>query len=270
MISKCIRVSALLGSIFLSTSSWAIKVPVTQYANVSPLPGGCIALNQDGKPDGRGAMQINIPVAYTPGNGYASLGAFSGEHLNAYYSDKEQNGTGVLAFGFGGWPKLYASAMAVSSWIADDSKSVSFQLQCIKETDKVPAVAVGVQDLLNKEWKQFRQKMNTKVGYYAVATKQFDIDNKSIYTTLGYGAGKFLNRPFVGLSYPINDHLSIASEYDGYQINGALGWRPLGRYSSWTVAAGFNGKCGPFFGGCATGTMNSAWSVPIGLYLIYK
>lgn len=260
----------MLGCIIFSTACWAIKVPVTQYANVSPLPGGCIALNQDGKPDGQGAMQINIPVAYTPGNGYTSLGAFSGEHLDVYYNDAEQNGTGVLAFGFGGWPRLYGSAMAVSSWIADDSKAVSLQLQCIKETDKTPAVAVGIQDLLNKEWKQYRQKMNTKVGYYAVATKKFDIDDKPIYTTLGYGAGKFLNRPFVGLSYPINNHLSIASEYDGYQINAGLGWRPKGRYSPFTIVAGFNGKCGPFFGGSATGTTNSTWAVPIGLYLIYQ
>lgn len=268
------KIARFVGSLCLFTvmtgACWAVNVPVTQYANVAPLPGGGLALNQDGEPDGRGAMQINIPIAYTPGDGYASLGAFSGEHVSVYYGNSEQNGTGVLAFGFGKWPRLYASGMAVSSWLADDSKAVSMQLQFIRETERTPAVAVGIQDLLNKEWKEFRHKMNTEVGYYFVATKRLTVAEKPVYASLGYGTGKFLDRPFVGLSYPMNDRLSLAGEYDGYQLNAGVGWRPFGRYSAITVLAGYNGKCGPMVGATGMREMNSAWAVPIGLFLIYQ
>lgn len=227
-------------------------------------------MNEDGEPDGQGAMQMNIPVAYTPGDGYVSLGAFAGEHVDVYFDDAEENGTGVLAFGFGGWPRFYASAMAVSSWLSDDSKAISAQLQFVKETKRTPAVAVGVHDLRNKEWQDFRHTMNAEAGYYFVATKKLEAAGKPLYATLGYGSGKFLDRPFVGLSYPVNDRLSVAGEYDGYQLNAGLGWRPFGRYSAVTVLAGYNGKCGPVIGATGTGEINSAWAVPIGLFLLYQ
>jgi hypothetical protein len=250
-------------------ASWGISVPNTQYANIAPLPGGGIALDQHGKPDGQGAIQMNIPVAYTPGANYFSVGVFEGEHVDAYYKDTESNGSGVFAFGIGNWPRFYGSAMAVSHLFANDSKAISLQLQCVEETSNMPAIAIGVQDPFRKEWVEFHNTMNSNEGYFFVATKRFSIKHKPLYTTLGYGTGRFLSRPFVGLSYPLSDQLNIIGEFDGYQLNGGIGFRPFGRYGSFTMLAGYNGKCGKLIGSSYAGKGNSAWAVPIGLYLLY-
>lgn len=258
----------ILSAVCIS-NSWSANMPCTQYANIAPLPGGGIALDQNGKPDGNGAIQMNIPVAYTPGENYFNIGVYSGEYLDNYSTDSEENGSGIIAFGFGTWPRFYGSAMAVSHWIATDNKSVSMQLQIVEESKNLPALAIGVQDVLRKEWKQYHNIMNCDEGYYAVATKRFAIKDKPLYASLGYGCGRFMNSPFAGLSYPVNDNMNLICEYDGYQINGGLAWRPSGRYGSLTFLAGYNGKCGKLLGGSYTGTVNSSWAVPFGLFLIY-
>ena len=48
-------------SVFLPDSAVARQDPDPQYTNISPLPGGGVAIDRDGNPDGAGAFQINIP-----------------------------------------------------------------------------------------------------------------------------------------------------------------------------------------------------------------
>lgn len=211
----------------VSSACLADKPPAPQFINVAPLPGSGLALDSEGKADGQGAMQINIPIAYTPGADFAGISAYAGQFARRDKSHPDwANGTGTLAFGFGKWPRVYGSAMAVSSLIWNDSKALSVQMQVVKETQNSPAIAIGAQDILNKEQKDFGATRNTGVSYYAVATKTFQISDHKVYGTLGYGAARFLDRPFVGLSAPINNQVSFATEYDGYQINAAVGWRP--------------------------------------------
>ncbi len=263
--------AALAISIFClaGTACHAKKPPAPQYVNVAPLPGSGLALDSEGKADGQGAMQINIPVAYTPGADFAGISAYAGQFARRDKSHPDwANGTGTLAFGFGKWPRVYGSAMAVSSLIWTDSKVLSGQMQVVKETERSPAIAIGAQDILNKEQKDFGATSNTGVSYYAVATKTFRISDHKVYGTLGYGAARFLDRPFVGLSAPINNQVSFATEYDGYQINAAVGWRPWGRYSPATLLAGWNGRCGALAGAQVTGKVSGWWAIPAMCLLI--
>lgn len=251
----------------LNSSCHAVLPPPEQYVNIAPLPGGGMALNSEGKPDGQGAMQVNIPVAYTPGENFFSLGAFAGQwNTGADASPSWHNGSGVIAFGFGKWPRFYGSGMAVSSILFYDSKAINLQLQVIEETTDTPAVAIGVQDAGNKEH-EFSYKSSVGAGYYIASTKQFRLNNRKIYSTLGYGVGRFLHRPFAGVSTPFSDSLSLAAEYDGYQINAAIGWRPTGRFSPATLIVGWNGNCGALVGVQGTTQASGLWAIPALLLL---
>ena len=243
--------------------------PVVQFINFAPLPGAGSAVNADGEADGQGALQVNIPVAYTPGDGYVNLGAYSGEYYKDYGAHNA-NGSGVLGFGFGNWPRFYGSAMAVSSLVAHDSKVVSGQLQFIRESARTPAVSIGVQDIQNKEEGDFGDVANTGVSYYAVATKNVQLAKKNVYLTLGYGRARFMDTVFYGASMPLSDHFSLAAEHDGYQYNTGLAWRPGGRHSKVTAMVAYNQEAGLLYGVQITGKTNSAWALPTALLLIRR
>lgn len=240
--------------------------PDVQYANISPLPGGGAALNSDGKPDGLGAMQVNIPIAYTPGNEFANAGLYGGGYLHGG-GEGGINGSGFVGLGFGNWPRVYISAMAVSSIIFNDSKAVNVQVQAVKETENVPAIAFGAQDILNKE-ESSHNVATVGVGFYGVATKRFKMKNRDIYAVGGYGAGKFRNNMFGGVSTPISDKFTFAVEYDGYQVNSGIAWRPTGRDSHVTVLAGYNAEAGFLFGSQVTGKASAWWAVPVAAIFI--
>jgi hypothetical protein len=246
----------------------ADKPPVVQYVNIAPLPGAGIALDSMGKVDGQGAMQINIPVAYTPGSNYMALAAYAGEYIRSVSEEEWNNGSGFFAMGFGGRPRVYVSAMAVSRILKDDSKVLSGQLQLLEEKLHTPAFAIGVQDLLDKETKDYGNDFATGRAWYAVATKGFSTAGHNIYATLGWGKARFLDNFFFGLSTPLNDYFTLSAEYDGYQFNEAIGWRPTGRYSDFTLLAGYNHEAGPLVGAQVAGKGSSLWAIPAMILLI--
>ncbi|MCX6343537.1 MAG: hypothetical protein NT018_00515 [Armatimonadetes bacterium] len=248
-----------MAAVLIPGTSYAKTPPDEQYANISPLPGGGTAINSDGESDGLGAMQINIPVAYTPGAGYANLGLYEG----GYFDKDRGNGSGVYGMGFGTWPRLYVSGMAVSSIIFSDSKVFNAQFQFVKETDSTPALAIGAQDILNKEGADNKATTNTGIGYYGVATKRFKIGERDVYGVLGYGAGKFADSIFGGVSTPLSDKFTFTTEYDGYQFNTGLAWRPTGRKSPVTVLAAYDGQTGPLVGAQVTGNISGWWAIPV-------
>jgi hypothetical protein len=159
--------------------------------------------------------------------------------------------------------------MAVSSIIFNDSKAVSAQLQVVEESERSPAIAIGAQDILDKESKDFSAVATTGVGYYGVATKQFTLSGKNVHATLGYGSGRFLSTVFGGISVPLSDQFSFAAEYDGFQFNTGVGWRPWGRHSKFTVLGAYNGEAGGLFGAQATGDdVSPLWAIPLALLLM--
>jgi hypothetical protein len=211
---------------------------LSQYANIAPLPGAGVALSPAGKPDGSGAFQVNIPVAYTPGWGYLSASAYGGAHVGGP-SWELGNGSGVFGAGFFGSPRVFISGMRLSH-LMDESFALSGQAELVRETDTTPAIAVGEQDMLGKEL--------DGVSPYLVVTKSLRISNRPVHATLGYGGGRFVDGPFGGISMPLGSRMNLALENDGYQFNAGLGWRPGGRMGKLTFLGAFNGKCGWLFG----------------------
>ena len=255
---------------FLCEAAYAGKPPVVQYVNIAPLPGDGLALDNKGQVDGSGAIQVNIPIAYTPGDDFIGISAYAGEYLKSVSDENWNNGSGFYEMGFCGRPRIYFSAMAVSSHLIDDSKVLSAQIQLFEEKDKTPAVAIGAQDLLDKETDDYGDEFATGVAWYGVATKSFSAGNRNIYATLGWGKARFLNHFFYGLSMPLDDHFSFSSEYDGYQYNTALAWRPTGRFSNTTVLVGYNQEAGPIVGTHVAGKGSSLWAIPAVLLLLRR
>lgn len=219
---------------------------LTQYANIAPLPGSCVAVNASGRPDGLGAFQINIPAAYTPARGFVAVGAFVGAHIRGPV-DEFGNGSGYVAAGLSDRRRLFVSAMKVSH-IAGESRVWSFQTSILEESEKSPALSLGVQDLFEKE--------PDGRSPYLVATRTFNIRGHSIFASLGYGGGRFLDNTFGGVSVPLGDKFNLAVEHDGYQLNAGLGWRPGGREGKVCILAAYNGKCGWLTGISAAGMLS--------------
>lgn len=255
---------------FSTVAAYADKPPVVQYVNIAPLPGGGLALNNEGKVDGEGAIQVNIPIAYTPGDDFIGISAYAGEYLKSVSDENWNNGSGFYEMGFCGRPRIYFSAMAVSSHLIDDSKVLSAQLQLFEEKKKTPALAIGAQDLLDKETDEYGDDYATGVAWYGVATKGFSAGNRKVYATLGWGKARFLNHFFYGLSMPLNDNFSFSAENDGYQYNTALSWRPNGRFSNTTVLVGYNQEAGPLVGTHMAGKGNSYLAIPAVLLLLRR
>ena len=213
--------------------------PNRQFSNISPLPGGGIAINSEGEPDGLGAVQINIPVAYIPSPGYFAAGAYFGK---AARKDGElSNPTGVIGVGLSGTTRIYVSAMIYTGRVNTGGVALNGQVMVSSETESHPSVSIGVQDA----FKSARQK-----GYsvYAVATKGFAVGEKNVYASVGAGGGRFKNNLFGGLSYPVTDAVNIAAEWDGFQLNGGAAWRPAGREGRMTVLGAYNGQLGLLVG----------------------
>jgi hypothetical protein len=222
-------------------------VGLSQYANIAPLPGAGVALNATGRLDGNGAFQVNIPVAYTPGWGYVSASAYGGAHVGGPAGELG-NGSGVFAAGFFHRPSVFLSSMKTSH-VLDESYAVSVQGQLLSDMPGTPALAVGEQDVLGKEL--------GGVSPYVVLTKSLQLKNRTLFATLGYGGGRFLDKPFGGLSTPLGRSFNLAIESDGYQLNAGLGWRPSGRSGKLTFLGAYNGKCGWLLGLNVAGAFSS-------------
>ncbi|MCL5105526.1 MAG: hypothetical protein M1133_15635 [Armatimonadetes bacterium] len=232
--SSAISIMVVVMTICLAAAPTLANEPSPQYRNISPLPGGGTALNAQGEPDGQGSVQINIPVAYTPHWGYLNTALYNGAHEGGGETD---NGAGFLEMGFGGRPSLYVSGFLVGR-NTGEAKVLSLQTILIQEKANVPAIAFGVQDLLNKE------HSTTGRTYYGVATKSIRLAGRPASISLGFGDSRFLNQPFGGLSVALGDQWNAIGEYDGFQPNVGVTYRPHGRYGNLTFLAAFNGKTG--------------------------
>lgn len=215
------------------------EAPNYQYTNIAPLPGGGVAIDAKGNLDGNGAMQVNIPVAFTPGWGYASFNAFKGEHP-VKGDPAFENGSSVFGLGFFKSRRVFMSGMQVSR-VWHEAKALSGQVMLCDETAKAPAISVGMQDILKKE-------PNGRSSYI-VLTKSLQAIGHPLYATLGYGGGRFLRTAFGGVSMPVAGSLNAMAEWDGFQLNSGLGWRPGGRKGNLTVLAAYNGHAGILLGG---------------------
>jgi hypothetical protein len=99
----------------------------------------------------------------------------------------------------------------------------------VQETDKFPAIAVGVHNIFGMKDNLARggiKEINKKPSPFISASKTFG-SNDNLDLTVGYGGGRFRNRVFYGgeLSLDKNHWLRAAGEYDGNVVSYGLKYR---------------------------------------------
>lgn len=240
------RTTILLGVVLIVVASAACAAEFEEYPQfryASGLPGGSFGVDPLGNAGFEGAMQINIPIGYTPGAGnYAlvpSAGAINGGFPNGF-DGSDVNGT--LAWGFGvtyqGY-NLFVMDMMTGNDHASGESVYNAQFTIKHPDEKWPGLSLGVVD-----WADQRpsRTSNRFVGdgrsFFAAATWEAGTEEKPLYYTLGLGSGRFHSRPFGGVSYQPQPRLKLMAEYDGWNPNLGVAYE-LGRASDnlhWTLA----------------------------------
>ena len=199
-----------------------------QFRYMSGLPGSGYGVEEDGSVGFNGALQMNIPVAYTLSSGnYALAGHSSAVNggLALGLSGDDVNGTLTIGIGLGpAEGGLYCGVMNTGSahW---GEPAYNLQWQVLAETEQHPAVAIGVVDLLNMRPARLSHIFDGGgCSLYAVATRRFGDEEHPAFWTVGLGDGRFHNRLFGGVSYQLADRLKLAGEYDGWDLNAGAAW----------------------------------------------
>jgi hypothetical protein len=192
-----------------------------EFRYTSGLPGGGWGVTRDGIPGFDGALQLNVPVAYTPHRG-AIVGFSTGSldrSLPVDVSGHEVNGTGYIALGMGkSGQGLYVCEMPTSeSW----EPVQNLQQQFMAEGAQQPAVAFGMQDIFENRDRYVGapNALHDTDSPYVVATRQFGTERQPVYVTFGWGWGRFNSTFIGGVSWRAAEKLTIFGEYDGFNPN---------------------------------------------------
>lgn len=222
-----LRMSSLCLIFFIAFALMATTVGANnlqyyhQFRFHSGLPGNNSGVTPDGRVGADGAVQMAVPVAYTPSKGNyvldLNLGMVKGG-ITIGYDEDDQNGSLNLGLGFlRPGHGLYFSHMALS---ADNEPSYQFQWQIMDENEKTPAVAIGGLDLNNqREVSQYIPILDGGRSFYVVATKHVELEgDDDLYLSLGLGTERYKGL-FGGACYRFNDRLALSAEYDSLGYN---------------------------------------------------
>jgi len=212
-----------------------------EFRYLSALPGGGFGVTPQGRVGFDGAIQLNVPVAYTPcqGNYVAGYWSASTEPREIHVGSEgaEINGTGLVAAGFGKPERGIFVANMVTSRRGESAYNA--QVQLTSDNFDKPAFAIGVVD-----WSGRRDRYTNLIGrggdcrsFYGVATGRLGSDRNFVYLTLGFGNGRFNNSLFGGVSWPASDRLTVFGEYDGFNVNAGVAYSHRSRFDRgrWNV-----------------------------------
>ncbi|MGC9317463.1 MAG: YjbH domain-containing protein [Armatimonadota bacterium] len=197
-----------------------------EFRYTSALPGGGWGVTPDGMPGFDGAMQINVPVAYTPHRGLIVGGSSASYDSSPVLSTggAGANGTAVIGLGFGrSGHGLYVAEMPTSR---DYEPAQNVQQQILPEGRSQPAVAVGLQDIFENRSRYLGAPtdLHDTDSPYVVATRQFGVAERPLYVTLGLGWGRFNSTAVGGLSWRAAEKLTVMAEYDGFNPNAGVAY----------------------------------------------
>jgi hypothetical protein len=187
-----------------------------EFRHVSALPGNGFGVDAQGQVGFGGALNMNLPCAYTPsrGNyagGYHSSSVNHGVELG--FGGNDVDGTAFFGIGLSD----PGSGIYVSEVFTERNPAVNtFNLQCQiqAETPSFPAVAVGCLDLQDRR-PGVQGGMHGARSIYIVATEQLIKGDQPLFLTLGFGGGRFNHNPSGAVSWYPGRDLNLGFEYDG-------------------------------------------------------
>ena len=212
--------------------------PVYRYT--SGLPGGGWGVTPDGMPGFDGAIQINVPVAYTPHQGAIVGYSWASLDSNIRFRTHGRMVTGQawIALGLGAPGRgLFVCEMPTAiKW----EPMQNVQQQFMPEGDRQPAMAFGIQDIFENRDRYLNApaELHDTRSPYFVATKQFG-DEQPVHLTLGWGTGRFNDSFFGGVSWRMHENFTLMAEYDGFNPNAGVAFDLSGPL--WKDTVGFVG-----------------------------
>jgi hypothetical protein len=219
------RAALLTAAVLLVGVAWAAEFEdYPQFRYFGGLPGNGFAVNADGEVGWDGAMSQCIPLGYTPSHGSCAVSYASGSINGGFalaFEGSDVNGTLATTVGVG--PRghgVSATAMFVEE--AFSVVALNLQAQVLKETSSQPAVSIGMLDVFNR--REARLHAIADRGgrsAFIAATKRFEVDERPLHVTVGFGNHRFNERPFVGASYDACRRVKVLAEYDGFGVNAA-------------------------------------------------
>ncbi len=230
--SKCSRIRVTILSLALTVlvvagvASLGMADSQSEYMEFryhSGLPGNNSGVTADGKVGAAGAVQMCVPVAYTPSKNTYVIDANVGMQssgLTLAYHDREANGTLNFGLGFGRPGHGFCFSYMVTS---DQWEPVyNAQWQVRPKDEAGPAIAIGGIDLTNQRAASItRPFAGDARSFYVVATDQFGTEEHPLHATLGVGTDRFKG-PFAGLCYRLNQRTALSAEYDSLGINSCV------------------------------------------------
>lgn len=191
-----------------------------EFRYTSGLPGGGFAVDPAGHAGFDGAMQINIPIGYTPGAGNYVV-ALSTAAIDGGFPDRIRgagvNGTGAWGVGFFG-PEHALWAMDMRTG-GSGEPAFNLQWQVAPEKQGRPGISIGVIDLFNDRASSRLDPFAADArSFFAAATWEGGTPEKPMYFTLGTGNGRF-SPIFGGVSYQPMERLKLMAEYDSFNAN---------------------------------------------------
>ena len=226
-----LALSALTMALVASTACADPKSEYMEFRFHAGVPGNQSGVTPMGRVGAAGAVQMAIPVAYTPAKDNYVIDAntgMQGDGLKFAYKDADANGSlnfglGLLEPGHG----LYVSYMATSiDW--EPVWAIQYQVignpseDDIYDEGDTLAVAVGGIDLNNQRAANVSAPFEgDSRSFYIVATERFGSEDKPLYATLGIGTDRYEGL-FGGVCYRPSDRMAVFAEYDSIGINGGL------------------------------------------------
>jgi hypothetical protein len=234
----------LLILVLLSTAAVAAEfADYPQFRYSSGLPGGTFGVDPDGHAGFEGAMQINIPVGYTPGAGnwafVPSAAALNGGFPNDY-DGIDVNGTFAWGLGFGGADHaLWLADMNTGNGKSGES-AYNVQFQLARQNEKRPGISVGVVDITNLRPKETARPFGADaISYFVAATWEAGTQEKPVYYTLGSGTGRF-SPFFAGVSYQPSERVKMMAEYDSFNPNIGIAYKLYQFDQRWQTTIGLS------------------------------
>jgi hypothetical protein len=200
-------------------------VSYPQFRYTGGLPGNGWAVDAEGHAGFEGAMSQCIPLGYTPARQSFAVGYHVGSvngGISLNLGGRDSNGMleGSVGFGSAG----HGMCLTVDAVDNEFDAVINLQGQVLAETDRRPAVSVGVLDLLNE-----REAIagappgdNGARSFYVAATKRLEAADRPLHVTVGWGSDRFRDRPFAGVSYDVHRRVKVLAEYDGFGVNAAV------------------------------------------------
>lgn len=215
------------GAMLLMTIPWvAWSDSYYQLEPPAGAPGNGFSVTRDGELRFGGALHMNVPCAYTPAQSSWVAAHHTLSHdssIRFALSDRPRtNSTAFVGAGLG----KPGNSLYLAFALHHDSLSrnhLNLQWQATEDTERHPAVAVGVLDVFDNVSPGKGRSM------YLTVTRRFLAREQPVYATVGFGGGAFDDSVFGGVMFYPQQRLALGLEY------AANAWTP---HLAWQVTKG--------------------------------